>query len=115
LRATCSVFANARSRGLEVDPRLVTADGATSVTGCNGTGCSGLERWSPESARVLAVSGGWIERDIEGGVLPRQLAEAKPIDGRPATTHRPRIGRRWNGSASGPRSSTPASSMTATW
>ncbi|MEV6410645.1 hypothetical protein [Kribbella sp. NPDC051718] len=28
-------------------------------------------------ARVLAVAGGWILEEIERGVIPRQLAEAK--------------------------------------
>ncbi|MFK4082598.1 DJ-1/PfpI family protein [Kribbella sp. NPDC020789] len=110
--ATYAVFANAQRRGLEVDPRLVTADGATSVTGCYGTTFGDLEPWSPATARILAVSGGWIEQEIERGVIPRQLAEAKAIGGdglilagidsgslflgaagliggRPATTHRP--------------------------
>jgi len=109
--ATYAVFANAKRRGLEVDPRLVTADGVTEVTGCYGTTFAGLEPWSPSTARVLAVSGGWILEEIERGVIPKQLAEAKRaggnnlilagidsgslllgaaglIDGRPATTHR---------------------------
>ncbi|TWD79736.1 DJ-1/PfpI family protein [Kribbella amoyensis] len=108
---TYAVFANAARRGLAVEPHLVTADGATEVTGCYGTRFGGLERWSPETARVLAVSGGWILEEIERGVIPRQLAEAKAIggdnlilagidsgtlllgaagllQGRPATTHR---------------------------
>jgi len=110
--ATYAVFANAKSRGLAVDPRLVTADGATSVQGCYGTTIGDLEPWSPTTARVLAVSGGWIEEEIERGVIPQQLAAAKQaggaglilagidsgaillgaaglIAGRPATTHRP--------------------------
>ncbi|MEU4391672.1 DJ-1/PfpI family protein [Kribbella sp. NPDC023855] len=114
--ATYAVFANARSRGLEVEPRLVTADGAREVTGCYGTKFADLERWDPSSARVLAVSGGWILEEIERGVIPRQLAEAKAaggdqlilagidsgslllgaaglINGRPATTHRADYGR----------------------
>lgn len=108
---TYAVFANARRRGLDVEPRLVTADGATEVVGCYGTKFADLEPWSPETARVLAVSGGWIWEEIERGVIPRQLAEAKAvggdglilagidsgalflgaaglIGGRPATTHR---------------------------
>lgn len=108
---TYAVFATAKRRGLAVDPRLVTADGVTEVTGCYGTTFGGLEPWSPETARVLAVSGGWILEEIERGVIPKQLAEAKRvggdnlilagidsgsllvgaaglIDGRPATTHR---------------------------
>jgi transcriptional regulator GlxA family with amidase domain len=110
--ATYAVFANAKRRGVDVDPRLVTADGATSVKGCYGTTIGDLEPWSPTTARVLAVSGGWIEEEIERGVIPRQLAAAKEaggaglilagidsgaillgaaglIAGRPATTHRP--------------------------
>src|SRR5690242_9876523 len=110
--ATYAVFANAKRRGLAVDPRLVTADGATSVQGCYGTTIGDLEPWSPSTARVLAVSGGWIEEEIERGVIPQQLAAAKQaggaglilagidsgaillgaaglIAGRPATTHRP--------------------------
>ncbi|GAB2633607.1 DJ-1/PfpI family protein [Kribbella swartbergensis] len=109
--ATYAVFATAKRRGLEVDPRLVTADGTTEVTGCYGTTFAGLEPWSPTTARVLAVSGGWILEEIERGVIPKQLADAKRaggddlilagidsgslllgaaglIDGRPATTHR---------------------------
>jgi transcriptional regulator GlxA family with amidase domain len=109
--ATYAVFATAQRRGLAVDPRLVTADGAAEVTGCYGTTFAGLEAWSPTTARVLAVSGGWILEEIERGVIPKQLAEAKRaggnnlvlagidsgslllgaaglIDGRPATTHR---------------------------
>jgi transcriptional regulator GlxA family with amidase domain len=109
--STYAVFANAQRRGLAVDPRLVTADGATAVTGCYGTTFAELEPWSPSTARVLAVSGGWILEEIERGVIPKQLAEAKRaggnnlilagidsgslllgaaglIDGRPATTHR---------------------------
>ncbi|MFI6673600.1 DJ-1/PfpI family protein [Kribbella sp. NPDC050470] len=109
--ATYAVFANAKRRGLAVDPRLVTADGATEVTGCYGTTFTALEPWSPDTARVLAVSGGWILEEIERGVIPKQLADAKRaggnnlvlagidsgslllgaaglIDGRPATTHR---------------------------
>jgi transcriptional regulator GlxA family with amidase domain len=108
---TYAVFATARRRGFEVDPHLVTADGATEVVGCYGTTFGGLVPWSPETARVLAVSGGWILEEIERGVIPRQLAEAKAIGGpdlvlagidsgalflgaagliggRPATTHR---------------------------
>lgn len=108
---TYATFANARRRGVAVDPRLVTADGAGSVTGCYGTVVADLETWSPETARVLAVSGGWILEEIERGVIPAQLAEAKRIGGdglvlagidsgslllgaagllagRPATTHR---------------------------
>jgi transcriptional regulator GlxA family with amidase domain len=109
--STYAVFANAKRRGLAVDPRLVTADGATEVTGCYGTTFAELEPWSPSTARVLAVSGGWILEEIERGVIPKQLAEAKRaggnnlvlagidsgslllgaaglINGRPATTHR---------------------------
>ena len=109
--ATYAVFANARSRGLPVEPALVTADGATEVTGCYGTKFADLKPWDPATARVLAISGGWILEEIERGVIPRQLAEAKSaggdnlilagidsgslllgaaglIDGRPATTHR---------------------------
>jgi transcriptional regulator GlxA family with amidase domain len=109
--ATYAVFANARSRGLPVEPHLVTADGATQVTGCYGTTFADLVPWSPETARVLAVSGGWILEEIERGVIPKQLVEAKArggdglilagidsgalllgaaglIGGRPATTHR---------------------------
>ncbi|MET9273818.1 DJ-1/PfpI family protein [Kribbella sp. NPDC003557] len=109
--ATYATFANAQRRGLAVDPRLVTADGATEVTGCYGTRFSGLEGWSPETARVLAVSGGWILEEIDRGVIPAQLAAAKRaggdrlilagidsgtlllgaaglLAGRPATTHR---------------------------
>jgi transcriptional regulator GlxA family with amidase domain len=108
---TYAVFANARKRGLDVEPHLVTADGATEVTGCYGTKFADLVPWSPETARVLAVSGGWIVEEIERGVIPRQLADAKAaggdglvlagidsgalllgaaglIGGRPATTHR---------------------------
>lgn len=114
--STYAVFANARRRGLAVEPYLVTADGATHVTGCYGSTFSDLVPWSPETARVLAVSGGWILEEIERGVVPRQLAEAKAaggeqlvlagidsgalllgaaglIDGRPATTHRADLGR----------------------
>ncbi|MFF1815950.1 DJ-1/PfpI family protein [Kribbella sp. NPDC058245] len=110
--AVYAVFANAKGRGVAVDPRLVTADGATSVKGCYGTTISRLEPWSPETAGVLAVSGGWIEEEIARGVIPAQLAAAKEaggpglilagidsgaillgaaglIAGRPATTHRP--------------------------
>ncbi|GAB3945105.1 DJ-1/PfpI family protein [Kribbella albertanoniae] len=110
--ATYAVFAAVKRRGVEVDPRLVTADGATSVIGCYGTTIGDLELWSPETARVLAVSGGWIEEEIERGVIPQQLAAAKQVGGdglilagidagaillgaagliagRPATTHRP--------------------------
>ena len=109
--ATYAVFANARGRGMPVEPRLVTADGAREVTGCYGTKYGDLSLWDPASARVLAVSGGWIKEEIERGVIPRQLAEAKAlggdnlilagidsgslllgaaglINGRPATTHR---------------------------
>ncbi|ADB35344.1 ThiJ/PfpI domain protein [Kribbella flavida DSM 17836] len=109
--ATYAVFANAQRRGLAVEPYLVTADGATQVTGCYGTTFAELVPWAPESARVLAVSGGWVLEEIERGVIPRQLAEAKAaggeqlvlagidsgslllgaaglIAGRPATTHR---------------------------
>jgi transcriptional regulator GlxA family with amidase domain len=114
--ATYAVFANARSRGLAVEPRLVTADGAREVTGCYGTKFADLQPWDPSSARVLAVSGGWILEEIERGVIPGQLAEAKAaggdelilagidsgslllgaaglINGRPATTHRADYGR----------------------
>jgi transcriptional regulator GlxA family with amidase domain len=109
--AVYAVFANARQRGVEVDPRLVTADGATTVKGCYGTTIGDLEPWSPTTAGVLAVSGGWIEEEIARGVIPSQLAAAKKagpglilagidsgaillgaaglIAGRPATTHRP--------------------------
>ncbi|GAB3816417.1 DJ-1/PfpI family protein [Kribbella italica] len=109
--ATYTVFANARRRGLAVEPYLVTADGRTQVTGCYGTTFGDLVPWSPETARVLAVSGGWIVEEIASGVIPRQLAEAKAVGGdrlvlagidsgalllgaagliagRPATTHR---------------------------
>ncbi|WP_328990703.1 DJ-1/PfpI family protein [Kribbella sp. NBC_01245] len=109
-QATYAVFATARMRGLPVEPYLVTADGATRVTGCYGTTYDGLRAWSPEEARVLAVSGGWIHEEIERGVIPKQLAEAKArggdglilagidsgtlllgaaglLEGRPATTH----------------------------
>lgn len=109
--ATYAVFANAQSRGLPVEPTLVTADGATEVTGCYGTKFADLKPWDPTSARVLAVSGGWILEEIERGVIPNQLAQAKAtagadlilagidsgslllgaaglINGRPATTHR---------------------------
>lgn len=109
--ATYAVFANARSRGLPVEPALVTADGASEVTGCYGTKFADLKPWDPSTARVLAVSGGWILEEIDRGVIPRQLAEAKSaggdnlilagidsgslllgaaglINGRPATTHR---------------------------
>jgi transcriptional regulator GlxA family with amidase domain len=81
------------------------------VTGCYGTTFAGLEPWSPGTARVLAVSGGWVLEELERGVIPKRLAEAKRagsndlilagidsgtlllgaaglIDGRPATTHR---------------------------
>ncbi|MFC9689416.1 DJ-1/PfpI family protein [Kribbella sp. NPDC056951] len=110
--AVYAVFAHAKRRGLDVDARLVTADGVTTVKGCYGTTFGELELWSPETARVLAVSGGWIEEEIERGVIPQQLADAKRvggaglilagidsgsillgaaglIGGRPATTHRP--------------------------
>jgi transcriptional regulator GlxA family with amidase domain len=109
--ATYAVFANARRRGLPVEPALVTADGAREVTGCYGTKFADLKPWDPSAARVLAVSGGWILEEIDRGVIPRQLAEAKAIggenlilagidsgslllgaagllNGRPATTHR---------------------------
>ena len=109
--ATYAVFANARRRGLPVEPALVTADGTREVTGCYGTKFADLERWDPAAARILAVSGGWILEEIERGVIPKQLAEAKVVggdnlvlagidsgslllgaaglvNGRPATTHR---------------------------
>jgi transcriptional regulator GlxA family with amidase domain len=109
--ATYAVFANAKGRGLAVEPALVTADGSREVTGCYGTKFADLQPWDPSSARVLAVSGGWILEEIDRGVIPRQLAEAKAIggdnlvlagidsgslllgaagliNGRPATTHR---------------------------
>jgi transcriptional regulator GlxA family with amidase domain len=114
--ATYAVFAKARARGLVVEPALVTADGSREVTGCYGTKFADLKRWDPSAARVLAVSGGWILEEIERGVIPRQLAEAKAlggddlvlagidsgslllgaaglITGRPATTHRADYGR----------------------
>jgi transcriptional regulator GlxA family with amidase domain len=106
------VFARARLLGADVEPVLVTADGATEVSGCYGTRYAGLVPWTPEEADVLVVAGGWIDEEIERGVIPKQLAEAKArggdrlllagvcsgslllgaaglIDGRPATTHRP--------------------------
>jgi len=105
------VFRKARSLGADVESVLVTADGATEVTGCYGTRLSGLVEWSPETTDVLVVGGGWIEKDLDGPI-PRQLADAKQrgggrlilagsdagslylgaaglIAGRPATTHRP--------------------------
>ncbi|WP_166678648.1 hypothetical protein [Kribbella voronezhensis] len=105
--ATYAVFANARRRGLPVEAALVTADGATEVTGCYGTKYADLVPWDPSSARVLAVSGGWIREEIDRGVIPRQPASS------PAA-RRPPTGRTTSGWPSGPKSSTPASSTTAT-
>lgn len=107
------VFARARILGADVEPVLVTADGATEVTGCYGTRYAGLVPWVPASADVLVVAGGWIEEELAGGVIPKQLATAKAankelilagvcsgslllgaaglLDGRPATTHRPAL------------------------
>jgi transcriptional regulator GlxA family with amidase domain len=106
------VFRKAQALGAEVESVLVTADGATEVAGCYGTRYTGLVEWTPEAADVLVVAGGWIEQDVERGVLPKQLAAAKErggdrlilagadagslylgaaglLAGRPATTHRP--------------------------
>jgi transcriptional regulator GlxA family with amidase domain len=107
-----NVFRRANTLGADVESVLVTADGATEVTGCYGTRYGGLVEWTPEAADVLLVAGGWVEEDIERGVIPKQLAEAKTrggqrlilagsdsgalylgaaglLKGRPATTHRP--------------------------
>jgi hypothetical protein len=60
--ATYAVFANARGRGMPVEPRLVTADGAREVTGCYGTKYGDLSLWDPASARVLASPAGGSRR-----------------------------------------------------
>ncbi|NUP64891.1 MAG: thiamine biosynthesis protein ThiJ, partial [Nonomuraea sp.] len=105
------VFCRARLLGADVESVLVTADGATEVTGCYGTLYGGLTEWTPERADVLVVGGGWIEKDIDGPI-PRHIADARRrggdrlilagsdsgalylgaaglLTGRPATTHRP--------------------------
>ncbi|GAA4922754.1 DJ-1/PfpI family protein [Stackebrandtia albiflava] len=106
------VFQVAARLDAPVTARLVTADGATEVTGADHTRVTGLAEWSPDEADVLLVSGGWIHEVIADGELIERLARfrdpaaPRPIltgvcagavllgaagllEGRPATTHHP--------------------------
>ena len=104
------VFQLAARLGAPVETAMVTADGATEVTGVDGARISGLTGWKPTESDVLLVGGGWIHEVIADGELITRLARLREgrrpilggicagavilgaaglLDGRPATTHHP--------------------------